>query len=140
MTAILYPTFALVALVFAVWFVMFVHRMRLMRAQRPRPEDFATREAAMRYFQPAEDAAGNFINLFEMPVLYFALVPLLLVTGEAGPWQVALAWVFVLLRVGHSVVQIWVRRIPLRFLIYLASCIILSAMWIGFAFDIVTRR
>ena len=65
----------------------------------------------------------------------FALVPLLLITHQANHIQVALAWAYVLLRAVHSVVQIVVRRVPLRFMVYVLSCAVLSAMWIGFAVD-----
>lgn len=135
MTAILWPTFALVALVFAVWFTLFVQRMGHMRRNPPGPADFASGEAAMRYFQPVEMPANNLRNLFEMPVLYFALVPLLMLTHHAGHVQVALAWAFVLLRAVHSYIHIGPKRVMPRFHAYFASCVVLAAMWIGFAVD-----
>jgi hypothetical protein len=95
---ILWPTFALVALIFTVWFILFVQRIGHMRRNPPRAEDIATGEAAMRYFTPVEMPANNLRNLFEMPVLYFALVPLLLITHHANHLQVLLAWIFVVLR------------------------------------------
>jgi hypothetical protein len=133
--AILRPTFALVVLIYVVWFVMYVQRIALMKRTPPTPEDFATMDSGRRYFAPVEMPAANLINLFEMPVLFFALVPLLLITQQANHIQVALAWAYVLLRAVHSVVQIVVRRVPLRFLVYVLSCAVLSAMWIGFAVD-----
>ncbi|NML06441.1 MAPEG family protein [Sphingomonas sp. G-3-2-10] len=133
--AILWPTFAMVALIHAVWFVLYVQRFALMKRQPPTAENFASGDAAKRYFQPAEMPANNFVNLFEMPVLFFALVPLLMFTNQASAAQVALAWAFVALRALHSFIQIVVQKIPPRFLIYLASCVVLSAMWIGFFVD-----
>lgn len=133
--AILWPTFALVALIYGVWMVMYVQRFALMRRTPPTDADFATMEGGRRYFQPVEMPAANFVNLFEMPVLFFALVPLLMVTHHANHIQVALAWAFVILRALHSFVQIRVRRVPLRFLVYLAASAVLAAMWIGFAID-----
>ena len=133
--AILWPTFALVALIYVIWLVMYVQRFALMKRTPPTPEDFATMDVGRRYFAPVEMPAANLINLFEMPVLFFALVPLLLITQQANPIQVALAWAYVLLRAVHSVVQIVIRRVPLRFMVYVLSCAVLSAMWIGFAVD-----
>jgi hypothetical protein len=135
--AILWPTFALVALVFAVWFVLFVQRMAHIRRNPPRREDFATGDAAMRYFAPVEMPANNLRNLFEMPVLYLALVPLLLFTHQAGHAQVALAWIYVALRAIHSFIHIGPKKVQPRFMVYLASCATLSAMWIGFFVDMV---
>ena len=135
---ILWPTFVLVALIWLVWLWLFVARTAHMRRSPPDADSFASGAAATRYFEPVEMPANNLRNLFEMPVLYFALVPLLLLTHQAGRAQLALAWAFVLLRVGHSLVQIAVKRVPLRFLVYLLSCVALLAMWIGFAIDVAT--
>lgn len=135
-SGILWPTFLLVALIFAVWITMFAQRGALMRRSPPRPEDFASGEAALRYFQPVEMAANNLRNLFEMPVLYFALVALLIVTRNANHIQEILAWAFVILRIWHSFEHIVTKQVPRRFLAYLLSCVVLMAMWIGFAVDI----
>lgn len=133
--AILWPAIAMVALIFVVWFVMYVQRFALMKRRPPRPEDFASGEAALRYFQPVEAAANNLRNLFEMPVLFFALIPLLLVTATDSVSQILFAWFYVGLRAAHSWVQIAVGKVPPRFLVYLASCVVLAAMWVGFAID-----
>ncbi|RYG86860.1 MAG: MAPEG family protein [Alphaproteobacteria bacterium] len=137
---IVWPIFALVAWIYGVWFVMYVQRFALMRRTPPTREDFATMEAGKRYFSPVEMPAANLINLFEMPVLFFAIAPLLLITHHANHIQVALAWAFVGLRVLHSLVQIVVRRVPLRFMVYLASCAVLLAMWIGLFVDLAWPR
>lgn len=134
-TGILWPTFALVALIFIVWFGLFVARFGHIKRHPPRSEDVATGAAAMRYFEPVEMPANNLRNLFEMPVLYFALVPLLLITHHANYLQVLLAWIFVVLRALHSFIHIGPKKVMPRFMVYLASCIVLSAMWIGFAID-----
>ena len=135
---ILWPTFALVALIFLVWFVLFIQRFGHMKRNPPRADDFAGREAATRYFRPVEMPANNLANLFEMPVLYFALVPLLLITHHANHVQVGLAWAYVVLRALHSFIHIGPKKIPPRFFVYLGSCIVLSAMWIGFAIDMLS--
>ena len=136
--AILWPTFALVALITLIWLWLFVERMRHIRRNPPSAEDFASGEAAMRYFAPVEMPANNFRNLFEMPVLYFAIVPLLLITHQANHIQVVLAWIYVVLRALHSFIHIVVRKVELRAPVYWLSCAALMAMWIGFAVDIAT--
>jgi hypothetical protein len=132
---ILGPTFALVALIFIVWLTLFVQRFGHMKRNPPRAADFSDGDAAMRYFRPVEMPANNLANLFEMPVLYFALVPLLLITHHANHIQVLLAWIYVVLRAGHSLIHIGPKKVYPRFLVYLLSCIVLSGMWIGFAID-----
>jgi len=134
--AILWPTFALVALIILVWFWLTVERGRHIKRKPPTAEDFATGEAALRYFTPVEMPANNFRNLFEMPVLYFAIVPLLMITHQGNAVQVALAWAFVLLRAVHSFIHIVVRKVMIRAPVYWLGSAVLMAMWIGFAVDI----
>ncbi len=134
-TAILWPTITLVALVFAVWATLLVQRLGHMKRTPPARDSFATGDAARRYFEPVAMPADNLANLFEMPVLFFTLVPLLLITHHAGHVEVALAWTYVALRALHSFIHIGPKRVPARFVVYLLSCTVLAAMWIGFAID-----
>ena len=134
--AILWPTLALAAVIFAVWMTLIVQRYRHITRNPPSAADFDNREAAMRYFRPVEMSGNNLANLFEMPVLYFALVPLLILTNHGEGFQVVLAWVFVLARALHSFIHIGPNKVNHRFLVYLVSCAALLAMWIGFAIQL----
>lgn len=133
--AILWPTFALVALIFLVSLTLMRARIGHMRRLRPQAADLVDGDAMRAYFRPVERPAANLTNLFEMPVLYFALVPLLLATALATLPQVTLAWCYVALRAVHSIAHIAGRVRP-RFALFLASHAVLAAMWIGFAIDI----
>ena len=134
---IIWPTCALVALIFVVWFVMFAQRYRHIVQTPPRHEDLATGAAAMRYFEPVEMPANNLRNLFEMPVLYFALVPLLMITRQVDVVQVVLAWLFVVTRATHSFIHIGPKQVKRRAQFYVLSSAILLAMWIGFFVDMI---
>ena len=137
---ILLPTFALVLLIFVMWIVMFSARGRHMKATPPRPSDFESGDAAMRYFAPVEMPANNYRNLFEMPVAYFALVPLLIQANAANIVQVTLAWAFVFLRIVHSYVHVGPKKVQVRAMLYLASTTVLMVMWVGFAWDVCRDR
>ena len=132
---ILWPTFALVLLVFIVMFATAVQRLGHIRRVPPGAGTFATRETAAAYFAPVDRPANNLSNLFEMPVLFFALVPLLIETHSAGVAQVILAWLFVLARLTHSYFHIVVRDVRGRFRSFVVANALLSAMWIGFFVD-----
>lgn len=133
--ALLWPTFAMVAVIMAVWVTLFIQRGRHLRRNPPQAEDFATGEAARRYFTPVEMPANNLANLLEMPVLFFALVPLLLMFRQVTTAQLLLAWFFVLLRAAHSAVHIARGPVRTRFRFYAASVAVLAAMWVGFFVD-----
>ena len=139
-TAILWPTIALVALIFAVWVQIPVARVRHIAASPPKRGDLASGDAARRYFAPVDLPANNLANLFEMPALFFALVPLLLVTRHGGTVEVALAWTYVALRAAHSVIHTGLNVVRVRFLVWVASNAVLLAMWLGFAIDLALGR
>jgi len=139
-TVILWPVFALVGLIFAVWVQIPLARVRHIAANPPKRDDLASGDAARRYFAPIDLPANNLANLFEMPVLFFALVPLLLATRHGGTVEVALAWVYVALRSVHSVIHTGANVVRIRFLVYIASCAVLLAMWLGFAIDLALGR
>ena len=134
--AILWPTVALAGLIFVVWSILLRKRFAHIAANRPTAADFANAEAVGRYFRPFERPAQNLANLFEMPVLYFALVPLLILTGSASAAQVVLAWIFVALRLAHTVIHIGPNTVRTRARVYIASSIVLFAMWVGFVIDL----
>ena len=136
--AIIWPVIALVALTFAVTAATAVRRIAHTTTVPPAAADFADRQAASRYFAPVQLYADNMSNLLETPVLFYAVVPLLLVTGLAGPVQLALAWVYVALRAGHTYLHIVAKAVRPRFLVFVGSIAALSAMWIGLAVRLAT--
>ena len=79
-------------------------------------------------FSPPSSA--NLRSLFEMPVLYFGLVPLLLMTNKVNLLQVVLAWLFV---VSHMLNGVFSNSSTKKYLesgiAVLASNIALAAMW-----------
>ena len=81
-------------------------------------------------------AADNFRNLFEAPVLFFAVCCALAITDTVTPLQVTLAWVFVGLRAVHSFIHVTYNRVMHRFAAYVASTICLFLMWGLFAYSL----
>ncbi len=132
---IVWPTFLLVGLAFVMLVLMVRARLGHMKAVPPTAADFADGTAARAYFAPVDLPANNIANLFEMPVLYFALIPLLLFTGQAGVAQALLAWIYVVARILHSHAHVRRLGVPTRFRLFLLSNAILAAMWIGFFVD-----
>lgn len=138
--SILWPTFALVGLIFIVLLLMVVTRAGHIRRNPPKAGEFDSGETALRYFAPVEMPANNYRNLFELPVLYFALVPLLLITNQDGAVQVVLAWIYVALRCLHSFVHIGPKKVPIRAMLFALSAGVLMVMWIGFAIDMASAQ
>jgi hypothetical protein len=131
-TAILWPLVAQVGLTLIVAIRMYMVRVAEMRARRVNPQLLATtREAAKQLENVA--AADNFRNLFELPVLFFAICPILYMTGLVTDLQIVLAWLFVGLRCAHSYIHVTYNRVMHRFRVYLLGMVCVFAMWSIFA-------
>ena len=131
---LLWPMIAMAALIFLVWFVLVVHRFGHMKANPPAADNFTSGSAAKRYFEPVERPANNLANLFELPILFFVIAILLIVTEMGNDVQVALAWGYVAARAVHSWLHIAGKPRP-RFMTYVLSNALLIAMWVGFTVD-----
>ena len=129
---ILLPCAGMAALTAAVWVKLYVDRIGEMQARRIHPQKLATSEQARATLMHV-GASDNFRNLFELPVLFYALCLGLAVSGLATPLFAAAAWVYVALRAAHSFVHVTYNRVWHRFCVYAASSLWLFGMWAVFA-------
>jgi hypothetical protein len=129
---ILLPILALVLLTAIVWVLLYLTRTREMRARRIHPQAVATRTQGAAALQDTA-ASDNFMNLFEMPVLFYVLTILLYATDMTDRSHLVLAWVYVALRYAHTFVHVTYNRVMHRFLAYLLSGVVLWVMWGRFA-------
>ena len=74
--------------------------------------------------------ADNFRNLFEMPVLFYAVCILAIVVGLASKPFIAMAWLYVALRCVHSLIHCSYNHVRHRFYAFGASFAVLVAMWV----------
>ncbi len=72
--------------------------------------------------------ANNLKNLFELPVLFYALVLLLLQTGQVDSVYTLCAFGFFVTRVVHSAIHCTYNRVMHRFSVYCISSLFLWAM------------
>jgi hypothetical protein len=104
-----------------------VRRIRFINGNAISPVDLAVpgRLAAL---SPPEvsNPSDNLKNLFEIPVLFYALALYLYVTQQVDALYVGAAWVFVVFRVLHSAVHCTVNVVMLRFWLY---CVSTMAVW-----------
>ena len=71
--------------------------------------------------------AHNYAHLMEQPTIFYPTVVILAVMG-AGAIDVTLAWIYVALRIIHSVYQATVNKVSVRFMIFLVSSLVLIAL------------
>lgn len=73
--------------------------------------------------------SDNFKNQFELPVIFYALCLLYIATGETAQPAVIAAWVFVVFRIIHTLIQTTNNVIfPTRFLVFLIGAVALMVM------------
>jgi len=81
--------------------------------------------------------ADNYNHLMEQPTLFYAVALTLALLGADQGFNTCLAWLYVGLRVVHSLVQATVNIILLRFAIFMTATLVLLLMsiraaWIVF--------
>jgi hypothetical protein len=128
--AILLPLFVEVILTFVLWACMAGLRTRDFGSGAVVPRDIALREP--NWPRRTTQVANCFANQFELPVLFYVLTILAIVTKQADLLFVVLAWIFVLARVGHAAVHTTSNVVRLRGGIYGIGALVLAIMWIIF--------
>jgi hypothetical protein len=76
----------------------------------------------------AQWKAHNYNHLLEQPVLFYALCIVIALSTADHPVNTAFAWIYVALRVAHSLVQATVNRVQPRFLLFAASTVVLAGL------------
>ena len=81
---------------------------------------------------PVVQAADNFRNLFETPVLFYALVACAIAVSWVPPWLVIGAWCYFGLRIAHSLIHCTYNRVMHRLAIFALSFGLLVVLWIAY--------
>ena len=126
--AIFLPALAMVVLTLAVWLRMYVTRIGQMKRERIHPQSVATSAQAAARLTDSR-AADNFRNLFELPVLFYLAIVVAAQAGLVNTTLLALAWLFVALRVAHSWIQCTYNKVMHRFYVYCAGGFALWLLW-----------
>lgn len=73
--------------------------------------------------------AHNYAHLMEQPTLFYAVTLIIALLGAAAG-DVLAAWIYVALRIVHSIWQATVNRVPVRFMLFMLSS--LALVWLAF--------
>lgn len=127
-TSMVAPVMALVAWSLVIWLWMYVQRIPAMQKAGIKPQDARFPGSLDKLPDGARQAADNYNHLMEQPTIFYAAALTIQVAGHADGMAVHFAWVYVGLRVLHSLVQTTVNLVALRFLVFVLSTGVLSAM------------
>jgi len=130
--SLIQPIVALVVLTGIVWVMMIAYRnVAILRGA-----------VSERYFRSYTEGAPAewverptraYMNLLELPVLFYVVCLLMLATGRFDAVQVSLAWLFILIRYAHAIIHIGFNHVPLRFAAFASGAITLGVLWARFA-------
>jgi hypothetical protein len=131
---VLLPLFVQVTLTFVLLFWMAYLRTTGLTGGEVRERDIALREPNW----PARctQIANAFHNQLEMPLLFYVLTMLAWITRHADLIFVAMAWVFVLLRLVHAAVHVSSNNLRHRGMMFALGAVVLMLMWAIFIFRI----
>jgi len=124
--SLLTPAFVLVIWTFTIFLIMAIGRVRYTEnVQRD-----AAHTKDLKGLLPAwvERTSDNYNHLFEQPVAFYAVSLAIALINNIDPLMVQLAWAFVILRIFHSLVQLTINIVLLRFAIFATGWFIIAYM------------
>jgi hypothetical protein len=126
---ILQPVVALLGWTMVMWVWMYATRIPAMTKAGIKPDD-ARNTGALASLLPEQVQwkANNYNHLHEAPTLFYAVAILLAIIGQGDGLNTTIAWVYVGLRVAHSIVQATINRVAIRFALYALSSLALMAL------------
>ena len=126
---ILQPVVALMVWTMIMWLWMYATRIPAMSEAGIEPND-ARRTKALDEELPAEVQwkAHNYNHLHEAPTVFYAVALLLALVGSGDGMNALVAWIYVGLRVIHSLVQATANVVMVRFVLYALSSVALMVL------------
>jgi hypothetical protein len=125
-SALLTPVFVQLGLIFCLLGLLGFVRGQAMKKGVVKPEAAIDNRA---WPTAVRKVSNSFDSQFQVPVLFFALIPIILATQTVDSRFVIGAWVFVLSRIVHAVIHIGPNIVPLRFTAFFVGVLTLIFMW-----------
>lgn len=126
---LLLSMFVQVLLTFTVMVIMGRRRFAAAKSKAITMSDFATMK-----LDNAGDtvrvADRNFVNQFEVPVLFFAASLAAMQMNAVGYLFTVIAWSFVASRIIHTVIHIGANNLKPRYYSFLVGCLFVLVMWV----------
>lgn len=129
-TGFLTPVLALIIWTLIVWVILYARRIPAMQAAKIDPDSAKSPNGEWKSQLPikVQAAAHNYNHLMEQPTIFYAFMFWALLSGVGTSLIGLLAWIYVGLRVVHSVIQISAGPVIVRFSIFALSTLCLVAM------------
>lgn len=123
-TTIFLPAIGLMLWTLLVLLQIPIRRFGAFFSNRVGADDFQCGESSN---VPPDVALPNriFMNLLEVPVLFYASIIIAYVTNTVSPFVVSLAWLYFFLRIAHSIIYFTYNHVIHRFAVFAISNVVL---------------
>lgn len=131
----LLPMFAMVLLSLLTSLIMLYRRVKSARRGEIDPRRFKTLsigDAPPLVLQ----AERHFINLFEVPVLFYAVMLAAMVLQFLNEKFYFLSWVFVAFRLIQAIIHLWSNKVYYRMIAFLSGFVTVLVLWIILVFQV----
>ncbi|MCT8970938.1 MAPEG family protein [Microbaculum marinisediminis] len=122
---ILLAALAQMALTFAVYFVMVRGRVSAVKAKQVRASQYDLVEGEPPHLARVTNSVRS---QFELPVLFYALVLMLVAINRVTMLDVVLAWAFVGLRVVHFIAHTKGQNVAVRMRVFALGMLVVAAL------------
>jgi len=124
--ALLTPVFILIVWTFTIFLIMAIGRVRY--TENVQQDAAHTKDSKGILPAWVERTSDNYNHLFEQPVVFYVVSLSIALINNIDPLMIQLAWAFVILRVLHSLVQLTINIVLLRFAIFATGWFIIAYM------------
>jgi hypothetical protein len=130
---ILKPVVVLMAWTMVMWVWMYATRIpainKLPKSNEPGADQGWTGAKLEQLIEPKiQWKAHNYNHLHEAPTLFYAVALVLALIGQGDGINATIAWIYVALRIVHSVWQATVNKVAVRFALFALSTLALFAL------------
>lgn len=129
--AILQPVVILLAWTMVMWAWMYVTRIPAMQQAKIDVANLkggTGKDLDAVLPQQVQWKAHNYNHLLDEPTIFYAVCIVLAIIGHGEGINVTVAWLYVALRIAHSLVQVTVNRVAIRFLLFASSSLCLMVL------------
>ena len=127
---ILAPLFVQVLMTFVIGIALATVRTPLLTSGEVRPEAISLRQP--NWPPRALQFGYSFQNQFELPVLFYVLTILAIISKHADLLFVVMAWIFVLTRLAHATIHCTSNNLRTRGSLFGIGALVLMIMWLIF--------
>lgn len=133
---ILYPVFALAFLTFGIGLWLGKLRFVAVKKEDLNPRYYELNRGG-KLPEYLAKVSNNYDNLLSLPILFYLISILMIITAKVEITQIILAWLFVASRYLHSYIHTTYNNVSHRMKTFMFGVIILIGMWVVFFIRIV---